>query len=81
MKILTYLREERIFDLQGLPKLLTVTAFQPESYLILPMKPKICNTEFLKTNDKTTSSNSRQQYDGIIIYAQLHLHTPVRIKA
>jgi hypothetical protein len=47
-KTQTYLREEQIFDLQGLPKPLTVTAFQPESYLILPIKPKICNTEFLK---------------------------------
>lgn len=41
-------REEQIFDLQDPPKLMTVTAFQPESYLILPMKPKICNIEFLK---------------------------------
>jgi len=57
-KTQTYLREEQIVDLQGLPKLLTVTAFQPESYLILPIKPKICNTEFSKTGDKTTKSNS-----------------------
>lgn len=56
LKILTYPREEQIFDLQGLPKPPTITAFQPESYLIPPIKPKIYNTEFLKTGDKTTCS-------------------------
>lgn len=57
-KTQTYLREEQIFDLQGLPKPRTVTAFQPESYLILPIKPKIYNTEFSTTGDKTTKSTT-----------------------
>lgn len=47
LKIPTCPREEQIFDLQGPLKLLLVITFQPESYLILPMKPKICNTKFL----------------------------------
>jgi hypothetical protein len=51
LKTLTYLREEQISGLQGLPKPLTVIAFQPESYLILPIKPKICKTEFLISCD------------------------------
>jgi len=46
LEIPTCPREEQIFDLKGPLRLLPVTTFQLESYLILPIKPKICNTEF-----------------------------------